>query len=71
MTLRERHVLGPASRPCSLCGNTEVVLVESRNVRRFHNRLNPAWDPHTRVFEACSYCGARSEVSFQDVARAS
>ncbi|MGY1846803.1 MULTISPECIES: hypothetical protein [unclassified Blastococcus] len=45
--------------------------MESRNVRRLRNRLNPAWDPHARLFESCSYCGARSEVQHQDVATAS
>jgi len=68
---RERHVLGPTGHPCSLCGHSDVVLIESRNVRLFRDRLNPSWDPHVRLTEACSQCGARSLVERRTVAQAS
>jgi hypothetical protein len=54
-----------------LCGHTDVVLVESRNVRSFRNRLNPLWDAHVRVAEACSKCGSRSFVMHGNVAQES
>lgn len=71
MTPRERHLLGPAGRPCSLCGESEVVLVESRNVRRLRDRFSPSWDPRVRLTEACNHCGARAVVAEPQVASAS
>lgn len=70
MKLRERHVVGQADHPCLLCGHSEVVVIESRNVRSFRDRLNPSWDPHVRVTEACSKCGARSFVMRDNVVQA-
>ncbi len=62
MTPRERHVLGPAGRPCSLCGGSDLVLVESRNVRRVRDRFNSMWEPRVRITETCPQCGARSVI---------
>ncbi len=71
MTPRERHHLGPAGQPCSICGRPDVVLVESRNVRRLRDRFNSSWDPRVRVTAACNHCGARSVLDEHPVASAS
>ncbi|MGY1752161.1 hypothetical protein [Blastococcus sp. SYSU D01042] len=70
MKTRERRVLGPADHPCVLCGKTDVVVIESRKVRHLRDRLNPSWDPHVRVTEACGTCGARSFVVRDNVVQA-
>ena len=59
MTPRERLVLGVADHPCRLCGEGVPQLVESRNVRRLRDRLNPGWDARVRVSEVCPNCGSR------------
>ncbi|MGY1624165.1 hypothetical protein ACI789_18360 [Geodermatophilus sp. SYSU D00965] len=66
MTRRTRIVLGLADHSCTLCGKGVPELVESRNVRRLRDRLNPAWDPAVRHTEVCRVCGARARIEAEE-----
>ena len=57
---RQRTVLGPSTRPCSLCGGADVVLVETRLARRGLAHLRPRWDQRVRTYDECRACGAQS-----------
>jgi hypothetical protein len=63
---RRRTTVGPADRPCELCGG-DAVLTESRAVRRGAEWLNPRWRASVRVYELCGSCGAKTYL--EDVRR--
>ncbi|MGY1604666.1 hypothetical protein [Geodermatophilus sp. SYSU D00815] len=54
--------------PCGLCGSHDVVLTESRAVRRGPDRLDPAFRPGTRVHELCRRCGAKTLIADSQLA---
>lgn len=54
-----------------MCGRSELVVIESRNVRRLRDRLSTAWDPRVRVTEFCNHCGARMVVAERAIASVS
>jgi hypothetical protein len=60
MVKRQRMVLGMLGRVCTFCGGSDVVLVESRNVRRRQDLFNRHWHEHVRQYEKCNDCGTRS-----------
>ncbi|HEV7188712.1 MAG TPA: hypothetical protein VGN28_12530 [Blastococcus sp.] len=44
---------------CGLCGHTEAVITEVREVRQGLAWVNPVWSPDVELFEVCAACGAR------------
>jgi hypothetical protein len=62
MVKRVRKNLGLIAHACGLCGGQRAMLVESRRVRRFADRLHGSWDPHLRLTEVCQDRAARTRV---------
>lgn len=60
---RVRTEIGISPEPCSLCGSTEVALLESRNRRSGFDFLNPRWRSQRRTYGLCRSCGARMDTS--------
>jgi ribosomal protein S14 len=58
-TQRRRLEIGRAGTRCGLCGSENVVMVESRAVRRGLHVVNPAFRAHARRYELCRDCGAK------------
>jgi hypothetical protein len=56
---RRRLEIGRAGTRCGLCGSENVVIVESRAIRRGLHLLNPAFRGHPRRYELCRDCGAK------------
>src|SRR3978361_1678186 len=50
-------------RLCAYCNGSDVVLEESRNVRRPQDWFNRHWHDHLRRYERCNDCGARLLLS--------
>lgn len=59
MVKRQRTVVAALGSSCAYCNGSDVVLMESRNVRRPQDWLNRNWHEHLRRYERCSDCGAR------------
>jgi hypothetical protein len=59
MVKRRRTQIAMMGSLCSLCNGSDVVLVESRNVRRPQDWLNRNWRMHLRRYEHCNECGVR------------
>lgn len=66
MTTRVRELVGPAGRPCALCGGHRVVLVRSWDrpnaVERLAARLGRAVENVERFTDECRDCGSRAFV---------
>jgi transposase len=56
---RRRQEIGKAAALCGLCGSDNVVVVESRVLRRGLNLINPAFRRHARRYDLCRSCGAK------------
>jgi hypothetical protein len=59
---RQRRELGRSTRLCGICSGAEMVIIESRAVRRGVDRLNPRFDPAIRTYELCRGCGAKHHL---------
>jgi hypothetical protein len=66
MVIRVRELVGPAGRPCALCGGHRVVLVHSWDRPgmgdRVRARLGAALHRNERFTDECRDCGARASV---------
>ena len=58
-TQRRRLEMGSAGTRCGLCSSENVVIVESRAVRRGLHVVNPAFRKQARRYELCRDCGAK------------
>lgn len=61
-TRRRRTVLGPAARPCDVCGSADVSVTESRRVRHGLRWLDPAFRAAPRTYELCGGCGTKRDL---------
>jgi hypothetical protein len=59
---RRRREIGRSIRLCGVCTGAEMVVIESRAVRRGAARLNPRFDPAIRTYELCRRCGAKHHL---------
>jgi len=57
--VRRRFELEKAPGPCALCGSQDVVVVESRALRRGLDRVNPTFHASPHRYDFCRACGAR------------
>jgi len=66
MVVRVRELVGPAGRPCALCGGHRVVLVRSWDRPgvgdRVRARLGAVLHRNERFTDECRDCGARASV---------
>jgi hypothetical protein len=62
MTRRVREIVGEGSRPCGLCGSTDVVLVRSHTVGNLLERVLGRVDPDERTTATCRSCGSRAPL---------